>query len=87
MLLDAEGLHHEGRDDAVQDDGEAHRRSQDFAIGSRYNIQLRADLYNLTDNQTGYNIQNQRNGTGAPFLEPRDFYDPRRLQLAVKFQF
>jgi hypothetical protein len=61
--------------------------SQDFAIGSRYNIQLRADLYNLTDNQTGYNIQNQRNGTGAPFLEPRDFYDPRRLQLAVKFQF
>lgn len=59
--------------------------TQNFKIGQRYNIQLRADLYNVLDEQTGYNIQNKVNS--ANFGEPRDFYDPRRLQLAVKFQF
>ena len=59
--------------------------TQDFKIGQRYNIQLRADLYNLLDEQTGYNIQNKVNS--ANFGEARSFFDPRRFQLAVKFQF
>ncbi len=58
--------------------------TQNFAIG-RYNLQLRADLFNATNNQTGYDIQNQKSSAG--FGTPRSFYDPRRLQLGVKFEF
>ncbi len=59
--------------------------TQNFKIGSRYNVQVRADVFNLFDRQTGYNIQNKVNSSG--FGDPRSFFDPRRLQLAVKFQF
>ena len=59
--------------------------TQDFPFGSRYNVQLRADLFNVTDNQTGYSIQNQRHSAG--FGQPRLAYDPRRLQLAVRLEF
>lgn len=59
--------------------------TQDFRFGGRYNVQLRADLYNVTDNQTGYDIQNQR--SQARFGLPKRAFDPRRLQLALKFQF
>ena len=59
--------------------------TQNFKLGERYNFQLRADLFNVFDRQTGYNIQNKRNS--ADFGEPRDFFDPRRVQLMVKFQF
>ena len=58
--------------------------TQNFPIG-RYNIQVRADVFNVFDEQTGYAIQNKRNS--ANFGTPRRFYDPRRLQLAVKFLF
>lgn len=50
-----------------------------------YNLQLRADLFNVFDRQTGYNYDPFVNGPS--FGEPRDYYNPRRLQLAVKFQF
>ena len=59
--------------------------TQYFNIGSRYRIRLVADLFNLFDNQTGYNIQNKVNS--ARFGEARDWFDPRRLQLAVGFEF
>lgn len=59
--------------------------TQNFKLGGRYNIQVRADVFNLFDNQTGYNIQNQVNS--ANFGEPRSFFDPRRFQLGVAFQF
>ena len=59
--------------------------TQNFKLGDRYNVQLRADVYNVFDKQTGYNIQNRRNT--ADFGEPRDFFDPRRLQVMVKFEF
>lgn len=59
--------------------------TQNFQFGGRYNVQLRADLFNATNNQTGYNIQNQKSRAG--FGTPRTFYDPRRLQLGVKFEF
>lgn len=58
--------------------------TQNFSFG-RYNVQLRADLFNATNNQTGYNIQNQKRLAG--FGTPRTFYDPRRLQVGVKFEF
>ncbi|HNP34738.1 MAG TPA: TonB-dependent receptor [Woeseiaceae bacterium] len=59
--------------------------THNFRFFSDNNLQLRADLYNVFDNQTGYNIQSKVNSAG--FGEPRDFFDPRRLQLAIKFQF
>jgi hypothetical protein len=59
--------------------------TQDFPFGDRYNIQLRGDVFNVFDKQTGYNIQNQRNSAG--FGDPRTFFNPRRFQLMARFQF
>ncbi len=59
--------------------------THDFFFGSGYNVQLRADIFNVFDNQTGYNIQNKVNSAG--FGDPRDFFDPRRFQLTAKFLF
>ncbi len=59
--------------------------TQDFPLGNRFNIQLRGEVFNVTDNQTGYNIQNKFNSAG--FGDPRDYYDPQRFQLTVAFQF
>ncbi|MCP3961601.1 MAG: TonB-dependent receptor [bacterium] len=59
--------------------------TQNFKLGDRYNIQLRADLFNVFDNQTGYNINPDEREAG--FGTPRDFFNPQRLQLAVKFEF
>ena len=59
--------------------------TQNFRIGDRYNLQVVADIFNITDEQTGYNIQNKANS--ANFGVPRSFFDPRRLQVAVRFQF
>lgn len=56
-----------------------------FGAAQRYNLQFRADLFNVFDNQTGYDIN--------PFLssstygEPRSYFNPRRLQLMAKFLF
>src|SRR5690606_26210374 len=57
--------------------------TQNFGFGGRYNLQLVADLFNITDNQTGYNIDPF---DGATFGQPRSHYAPRRLQLALRFQ-
>ncbi len=56
-----------------------------FGASDRYAVQLRADLYNVFDNQTGYNIQPSINSAG--YGEPRSYYLPRRLQLMAKFLF
>ena len=60
---------------------------QNFYLGSgdRYTIQLRADLFNAFNNQTGYNIQPSINSAG--YGTPRNYYNPRRLQLMAKFLF
>jgi hypothetical protein len=61
--------------------------TQNFYLGSggRYNIQLRADLFNVFDSQTGYDIQPKVNSAG--FGDPRKWFNPRRLQLLAKFMF
>ena len=59
--------------------------TQDFPIGNRFNIQLVGDVFNVTDNQTGYNIQNKKNSAG--FGDPRSWFNPRRFQLMVRFLF
>ncbi len=59
--------------------------TQNIRIYNGMNIQLRADLFNVFDSQTGYNIQNKVNSAG--FGEARSFFNPRRLQLAIKAKF
>lgn len=56
-----------------------------FGANNRYAVQLRADIYNLFDNQTGYNIEPIISAAG--YGTPRSYYNPRRLQLAAKFMF
>jgi hypothetical protein len=58
--------------------------TQSFPIGG-YNLQLIADVFNLFDNQTGYNPQPSLNS--SLFGVNRSFYAPQRFQLAVRFQF
>ena len=43
------------------------------------------DAVNITDNQTGYDIRRRRNSAG--FGEPDSYFEPRRFQLTVAFQF
>jgi hypothetical protein len=61
--------------------------THDFPFASRYNVQLRLDLFNVFDKQTGYNIQNKVNTGTSPFGTPRSFFEPRRLQAAIRFTF
>jgi len=61
--------------------------TQNFYLGSadRYVIQLRADIFNVFDSQTGYDIQPKVNSAG--YGDPRQWFNPRRLQLMAKFIF
>jgi hypothetical protein len=59
--------------------------TQDFPIGERFNIQARVDIFNIYDNQTGYDIQHNFNT--AQFGLPQSFYEPRRIQFSVRFEF
>jgi hypothetical protein len=61
--------------------------TQNFYMGSddRYNIQLRVDVFNVFDSQTGYNIQPSVHS--ASFGEPTSWFNPRRIQLMAKFIF
>lgn len=59
--------------------------TQNFTFGGRYGLQLVGDLFNVFDNQTGYDIQPSVNSAG--FGNPRRYYDPRRFQLAARLTF
>ena len=51
----------------------------------RYAIQFRADMFNVFNKQTGYNIDPVIDNAG--YGVPRDYYNPRRIQLMAKFLF
>ncbi len=59
--------------------------TQNFPFGGRYNAQLRLDVFNVFDKQTGYNPEPSVNS--ADFGQSRSFFAPRRYQVGVKFQF
>jgi hypothetical protein len=59
--------------------------TQTFRFGGRYQFELIGDLFNVFDTQTGYDIDPREHS--ATFQQPRQFYDPRRFQLAVRVQF
>jgi hypothetical protein len=59
--------------------------TQDIRLNDRYRFQIVADLYNVFDRQTGYNIQPATSAAG--YGAPRHFFDPRRLQVSGRFLF
>lgn len=59
--------------------------TQNFKLPGRANVQFVADLFNVTNNQTGYNPEPSQNA--AAFGRPRSYFPPRRLQIAAKIQF
>jgi len=59
--------------------------TQDFEIMEDVTLQFRADLFNVLDNQTGYNINPYL--SSSSFGLPRSQYNPRRLQLSFNVGF
>lgn len=43
--------------------------------------EVRIDLFNVFDRQTGYNLNPV--ARGATFGEPRSYFDPRRVQVTI----
>jgi hypothetical protein len=59
--------------------------TQNINLGSFFTFQIAADVFNIFDQQTGYNIDpNFHNST---FGQARSYFSPRRLQLAARFFF
>jgi hypothetical protein len=59
--------------------------TQGLPLTSRYKGQVVVDLYNAFNKQTGYNIDPAAHS--STFGIARSYYAPRRLQVAVKFNF
>jgi hypothetical protein len=59
--------------------------TQNFKLTGRLNFQIAADVFNVFDNQTGYNTSPDFNS--SIFGQPRSYFDPRRLQVAARLQF
>ena len=59
--------------------------TQNVRFNSRYNIQIVGDLFNIANHQPGYNFQPAVHNSA--FNTPRNYFDPRRFQLALRFQF
>jgi len=58
--------------------------TQDFDIGP-IKLQLRGDVFNVLDKQTGYAYQPVI--SSANYGKPTEYFDPRRFQLAVRVLF
>ena len=59
--------------------------THNFAVFGDHNLQLRADVFNVFNKQTGYSFQPRVDR--AEFGLPREFFNPRRLQVALSYQF
>lgn len=59
--------------------------TQNIRVMTSFNVQVALDLFNVFDEQTGYNIEPQAHNSA--FGTPRSYYNPRRLQLAARFEF
>jgi hypothetical protein len=59
--------------------------TQNIPVAGRYRAAIVADVFNLFNKQTGYNYQPSIHS--ATYGQPRSYYDPRRLEMAVRFEF
>jgi len=58
---------------------------QEFEIAQGYKVNVRADLFNVFDNQTGYSMNPY--ASSDTFGEARKRFNPRRVQLSAKISF
>jgi hypothetical protein len=59
--------------------------TQNIHLQQHVNFQIVGDLFNVFDRQTGYDYQ--PNAHTANFGAPRQYFDPRRFQLAARLRF
>jgi hypothetical protein len=59
--------------------------TQNFRLPNRMNLQIAGDLFNAFNRQTGYNPQPSMQS--SVFGLPRNYFDPRRFQLAARWRF
>jgi hypothetical protein len=59
--------------------------TQNFRLAEHLNLQIAADLFNVNNRQTGYNYQPSVHD--STFNTARDYWDPRRFQLAARLRF
>ncbi len=59
--------------------------TQDIPLKGPFRFTIALDVFNLFDAQTGYNIDPSFHS--ATFGKARTFFDPRRAQIAARFQF
>ena len=59
--------------------------TQNVPLADRLNLQIAADLFNAFDRQTGYNPQPSVHS--AVFGVPRNYFEPRRFQVAARIRF
>jgi hypothetical protein len=59
--------------------------TQNLRVYRRSSVQVAVDLFNVFDKQTGYNYNPYAHST--LFGTPRSYMDPRRVQIAVRYQF
>jgi hypothetical protein len=59
--------------------------TQDIPLANRLRLQLVGDLYNVFNNQTGYNFNPFL--TAALFGTPRSNFEPRRFQFSARLRF
>jgi len=59
--------------------------TQSLPFKTRYNAQASVDLYNIFNSQTGYNYDPSAHS--STFGVPRSYFDPRRIQVALRFNF
>jgi hypothetical protein len=59
--------------------------TQDIPLPARLRLQIAADLFNVFNTQTGYDYQPSVHS--STFGQPRDYFDPRVLQVVARLRF
>jgi len=60
--------------------------TQNLRVGPHVRLQVDADLFNVFNGQTGYNVNPNAHG-GSAYGLSRSFFDPRRFQIAARLRF
>lgn len=59
--------------------------TQNIPVQGRYTFQIVADMFNAFDKQTGYDFQPSVHS--STFGVPRQYFSPKRFQIAARFRF
>lgn len=92
-----DGQIYEGRSDALRNGESAGSRrsdshwqvdlnyTQDWVISETFTMKFQADVFNIFDNQTGYDLN--QNGNSENFGTPTKLFSPRSVQLSASVEF